>query len=115
MRRPGMWEAGEMVEIIYIEEFEPSDAQVLSFFELLASPDQLEWDFEDAPDFVGMTGPQRLAAFRQDKKPAIGQRHRFWAVDGQQVAGTSGIYVFGEPHRRHCADLGFGVRQSRQR
>ena len=104
-----------MIEIVYINEYQPTDEQIISFFELLSSPQQRQWDFEQDPPFVHMPNAQRIKLYHRPNDLRRGTNHGFWALDGQQVAGMAGVNVFAEPHRRHCGDLGFGVASEYQR
>lgn len=99
--------------IIYTRKHNPTDAEILSFFDLLCEPDQLEWDYEERPSFVAMSAQERLAFYRT-QRPGDDRNHGFWQIEGGRVVGMAGIDIFPETCRQHAATLGVGVAKAFQ-
>lgn len=103
-----------MLEIIYVRREPPTDEEILSFDEMISSPGQTKWDYEETKEELGKS-PDEVIKFFREKVLAQERNHGFWARMDRQIVGFAGINVFKEPHRSHCAELGFGIRKDYQR
>ncbi len=103
-----------MLDIIYVRSQPPTDEEILSFDEMITSPDQTQWDYEETKEEPGKS-PDEVIKFFREKVLAQERNHGFWARMNGQIVGLAGINVFKEPHRSHCAELGFGVRKEYQK
>lgn len=103
-----------MLEIIYVRHQPPTDKEILSFDEMMGSPDQTMWDYEKTEERLAKSQDETIRFFR-DRVLTQERNHGFWArIDGQ-IVGFAGINVFKKSFRSHCAELGFGVRKEYQR
>lgn len=103
-----------MLEIIYVRHRPPTDKEILSFDEMVGSPDQTMWDYEETEERPGKPQDEIIRFFRE-KVLTQERNHGFWARMDRQIVGFAGINVFKKSFRSHCAELGFGVRKEYQR
>ena len=97
------------VQIVDLDAHSPTDAEILSFMEMLRVPDQLEWDY-DIEWTKEETTPQReIEEYRRREVRDCGVHYGFWAMHEGKVIGMIGIHRCSGPARRHCAEVGFGV------
>lgn len=103
-----------MLKIIYVRHEPPTDEEILSFDEMMSSPNQTTWDYEETEEGPGKTQDEVIKFFRE-KVLSQERNHGFWARMGKQIVGFAGINVFKKSFRSHCAELGFGVRKEYQK
>jgi RimJ/RimL family protein N-acetyltransferase len=97
------------VRIVDLDEFEPSDGEILSWREMMTAPDQLEWEYDDSWASEVLTTDSQIAEFRAWRAERRGSNHQLWALAGGRVVGMIGINRPADPTRRHCGELGYGV------
>ncbi len=102
------------MEIIDISEHPPTDADILSFWEMIFAPDQTQWDYEE--DLALAQKPEEeILQFFRDQILTRDTNHAFWVRADGHIVGMAGLERFTEPSKAHCAELGFGVRTAYQR
>jgi RimJ/RimL family protein N-acetyltransferase len=101
-----------VIEIVYDREYQPTEAQVRSYYKLLRSPHQMAWEYSEYLGFMKKSVEELVAAFRPDRCPS---RHEMWAIEGERVVGYAGLQTFEKDEKRHAAELGFGVAEDRAR
>ena len=103
-----------MAIIVYTKTRGACDKEILSFFRLLAQPNQRTWDYEQGQAFASKS-PRELTEFYRQKVQPRPNNHGFWAIEDGKVVGMAGLNCFQEPFKAHCAELGFGVARKSQR
>lgn len=97
-----------------IEYFDPrrvvlADDDIRAFLQMMAAPDQIEWDYEAAPTATPPpVSQQQITDFRAG---FLVNPHNFalWAKAQGTIVGMVGLNRYTTPHNRHCAELGVGV------
>lgn len=102
------------VTVFSPQDREPTDGQILSFWRLVFSSDQLRWNPDDSPD-LAQWDDQRVLRFYRGKLANRPNQFGFWAARDNTVVGYIGLRIPGEHSRSHCGELGFGVAQYYQR
>ena len=97
------------VKIVDLDTYEPTDAEIVSWHEMMTAPDQLRWEYDDSWAKEPTTPQEEIESFRKRRAEQRGQNHPFWAIVEGKVVGMIGINRFKEPARRHSAELGYGV------
>ena len=103
-----------MAEILYLRDRVPTDAEILSFWRMVFGPDQTRWDYEENQHLVKMPDDE-VVQFYRSKVSSRETSHAFWAREDCEIVGMAGMNRFTEPSKRHCAELGFGVREDCRR
>ena len=97
------------VQIVDLDTYEPTDAEIVSWHEMMTAPDQLLWEYDESWT-KGPTDQQtQIDSSRQRRARQRGQNHPLWAMVNGRVVGMIGINRFTDPPRQHCGELGFGV------
>jgi putative acetyltransferase len=99
----------ENVKIIDLDACEPTDAEIVSWHEMITAPDQLVWEYDETWAKQPTTPQKEIDAFRKRRAEQRGQNHPFWAIIQGKVVGMIGINRFQGLARQHCAELGYGV------
>lgn len=102
------------VSIFSPQNREPSDEQILSFWRLVFSSDQLRWNPDDSPE-LAQWDDQRVLRFYRGNLANRPNQWGFWAARDNIVVGYVGLRIPSEHSRSHCGELGFGVAQPYQR
>lgn len=102
------------VTVFSLQDREPADEHILSFWRLVFSPDQLRWNPEDSPD-LARWDDQRVLRFYRGNLAYRPNQFGFWASRDGTVVGYVGLCIPNEHSRSHCGELGFGVDQRYQR
>jgi len=103
-----------VVEIFCPNDVVLTDAQILSFWEMMLAPDQVEWDYEDSPDSAQKPPDEILCFVRETLIPRM-DGLAYWAQEREVVVGMASLNRRTEPAYAHCAELGFSVRAEYQR
>ena len=99
----------ETVQIVDLDIHEPTDAEIVSWHEMMTAPDQLLWEYDESWAKEPSTQQEEVDSFRQRRAKQRGQNHPLWAMVNGCVVGMIGINRFENLAQRHCAGLGFGV------
>ena len=87
----------------------PTDADILSFWQMMFAPDQTQWDYEDNAHLVHIPDAE-VIHFVRNTVLTRETNHGFWAREDGHIVGMVGLNLFTEPSKSHCAELGFSVR-----
>lgn len=66
-----------MLKIIYVRHEPPIDEEILSFDEMMSSPNQTTWDYEETGEGPGKTQDEVIKFFRE-KVLSQERNHGFW-------------------------------------
>jgi putative acetyltransferase len=97
------------VRIVDLDTYEPTDVEIVSWYEMMTAPDQLLWEYDVSWAKKPTTPEKEIKAFRQRRFEQRGKNHPFWAFARGKVVGMIGLNRFDAPARGHCAELGYGV------
>ena len=97
------------VRIVDLDTYEPTDAEIVSWHEMMIAPDQLLWQDDETWAKKPTTPQQEIDSFRKRRAKQRGQNHPLWAIADGKVVGMIGVNRFDGLSRRHCAEVGFGV------
>jgi putative acetyltransferase len=100
------------IQIVDLDEYDPTDAEIISWHEMMNAPDQLLWEYGESSAAEPITPQRVIEAFRKRREIQRGENHPLWAIAGNHVVGFIGINRFKDSARRHCAEIGFGVTRS---
>ena len=99
-----------MIEIVDLDEFEPTEALILYWRKMMMGRDQLDWEYDES--WVAKepaADADAIAEFRKWRDKQRGRNHPLWAIDGETCLGSVGINRFDDPSRSHCGEIGIGV------
>jgi RimJ/RimL family protein N-acetyltransferase len=99
----------EKIQIVDLDAYDPTDAEILSWSEMMKAPDQLRWDYDESWAKQPTTPQGEIAGFHQWRDARRGTNYPLWAIAGKRVVGMIGVNRCEDPARRHCGELGFGV------
>jgi RimJ/RimL family protein N-acetyltransferase len=97
------------VQIVDLDTYEPTDAEIVSWHEMMTAPDQLLWEYDESCAKDPTSQQKEIDSFREWRARKRGENHPLWAIVNGHVVGMIGINRFTDPARRHCGELGFGV------
>jgi RimJ/RimL family protein N-acetyltransferase len=103
-----------VIEIFCPKDANLTDAQMLSFWEMMFSPAQVEWDYEATRDSAEKPPGQILHFFRETLIPRM-DGLAYWAQENDVIVGMASLNRRTGPAYEHCAELGFSVRAEYQR
>lgn len=93
------------VRIVDLDEYKPSDEEILSFFAMMGAEEQRQSDYEVNRSHDNDTPAQLVAWYHSDPAP---DNHWLWAMDGHRCVGMIGLNQ-GKGHKAHCGELGIGL------
>ena len=96
------------VRIVDLDGYEPTDAEIVSWWEMMTAPDQLRWEYDDTWAETPTTARNEIDSFRKWQTER-GDNYPFWAFVGERVAGMIGVNRGQGPARRHSGEIGYGV------
>ena len=79
-----------MIEIVDLDEFEPTDALILSWRKMMMGRDQLDWEYDES--WVAKepaADADAIAEFRKWRDKQRGRNHPLWAIDGETCLGVT--------------------------
>jgi RimJ/RimL family protein N-acetyltransferase len=97
------------VQIVDLDTYEPTDADIISWHEMMSAPDQLLWEYDESWAKEPTTPQKQIDSFRERRVKQRGENYPLWAIADGRVVGMIGINRFTDAPRRHGAELGFGV------
>jgi RimJ/RimL family protein N-acetyltransferase len=103
-----------MIEVFCPKDAVLTDAQILSFWEMIFVPAQVEWDYESTSTSAQKSPDQVLHFFRETLIPRM-DGLAYWAQEREVVVGMALLNRRTGPADAHCAKLGFSVRTEYQR
>jgi RimJ/RimL family protein N-acetyltransferase len=103
-----------MVEIFSPQDKVLTDVEILSFWEMMFSPDQMRWDYEDNTAYEQKTDAEILDLYRTKIMPRTATI-AYWARADGLIVGMASLNCFTDTSKAHCAELGFSVRKAYHR
>jgi RimJ/RimL family protein N-acetyltransferase len=102
-----------VAEIFCPTDSELTDTQILSFWEMITAPAQVEWDYEASTESARKPSEEVLRFFRETVIPRM-DGLAYWAQDGDRIVGMASLNRRTGPAYEHSAELGFSVRPAYQ-
>ena len=95
--------------LVDLETYEPADAEIVSWYELLTASDHLLWEYDVSWAREPTTMQREIETFRARRNRHRGVNYPIWAMTNGQVVGMIGLNRHQEAARQHCGELGCGV------
>lgn len=103
-----------MIEIFNTQDQIPSDSEILSFWDMMFSPAQMRWDYDDNTAYAQKTNAEILDMYHTKIMPRT-NTIAYWARTKSIIIGMASLNRLTKPSKAHCAELGFSVREAYQR